>query len=159
MEIQRLEDCRLGVVPEAAPPVQTLWQIAALCAHFCKNINIFAKTWCIYTSLVSNESLHIALYYCMTLTDVWPYTCTLWTDLMPIIGKNRQFRYLISDRFLLWNQAYFSQTSDVLCASSCKMLNNNSEPIKLNSYESSDCFREFSTCFHWIYHYIDTKGW
>ena len=111
---------------------------------FCKNINIFAKTWCIYTSLVSNESLHIALYYCMTLKDVWPYTCTLWTDLMPIIGKNRQFRYLISDSFLLWNQAYFSQTSDVLCASSCKMLNNNSEPIKLNSYESSDCFRVFN---------------
>ena len=102
---------------------------------FCKNVNIFAKTWCIYTSLVSNESLHIALYYCMTLKDVWPYTCTLWTDLMPIIGKNRQFRYMISDSFLLWNQAYFSQTSEVLCASSCKMLNNNSEPIKLNSYE------------------------
>ena len=30
VEIQRLEGYRLGVVPEAVPPVQTLWQIAIL---------------------------------------------------------------------------------------------------------------------------------
>ena len=136
---------------EAAPPVQTLWQIAVLCAHFAKTLiflpklDVTAQVWC------QIERLHIALYYCMTLKDVWPYTCTLWTDLVPIIGKNKQFWYLISGSYLLWNQAYFSHTSNLLCASSCKVLNNNSEPIKLNSYESSDCFREFSTFFHWIY--------
>ena len=48
MEIQRLEECRLGVVPEAAPPeaappVQTLWQIAVLCAHFAKTLIFLPK--------------------------------------------------------------------------------------------------------------------
>ena len=48
MEIQRLEECRLGVVPEAAPteaapPVQTLWQITVLCAHFAKTLIFLPK--------------------------------------------------------------------------------------------------------------------
>ena len=43
MKIQRLEDCRLGVVPEAAPPVQTLWQIAVLSAHFAKTLIFLPK--------------------------------------------------------------------------------------------------------------------
>ena len=56
MEIQRLEECRLGVVPEAAPPeaappVQTLWQIAVLSANFAKTLIflpklvVFTQTW------------------------------------------------------------------------------------------------------------------
>ena len=51
MEIQRLEECRIGVVPEALPPVQTLWQIAVLSANFTKTLIflpklvVFTQTW------------------------------------------------------------------------------------------------------------------
>ena len=55
MEIQRLEECRLGVVPEAAPteaapPVQTLWQIAVLSAHFAKTL-IFLPKLVVFTQI------------------------------------------------------------------------------------------------------------
>ena len=48
LEIQCLEECRLGVVPEAAPPeaappVQSLWQIAVLSADFAKTLIFLPK--------------------------------------------------------------------------------------------------------------------
>ena len=51
MEIQRLAECRLPAPPEAAPPVQTLWQIAVLSANFAKTLIflpklvVFTQTW------------------------------------------------------------------------------------------------------------------
>ena len=75
VEIHRLEECRLGVVPEAVPPVQTLQQNAVLRANFAKTLIFFAKNCCcIYTSLVSNESLNIALNFGMTLTGLFDRT-------------------------------------------------------------------------------------
>ena len=43
MEIQHLEEYRLGVVPEAVPPVQALWQIAILSANFAKTLIFLPK--------------------------------------------------------------------------------------------------------------------
>ena len=44
VELQRLKECRLGVVvPEAAPPVQTLWEIGVLCANFAKTLIFLPK--------------------------------------------------------------------------------------------------------------------
>ena len=52
MEIQCLEECRLGALPEVAPPVQTLWEIAVLSAKFAKTFIFLPKL------VVSTQILH-----------------------------------------------------------------------------------------------------
>ena len=62
VEIQRFEEYRLGVVPEAVPPVQTLWQIAVLRANFAKTLIFLPK-------LVSTQIWYQMIAYIYT---GWP---------------------------------------------------------------------------------------